>query len=92
MTSRTKILIGLAAGLLGLVVIGGVLQAIRTLLWDLSYFLPAWLLTPILLLALALIAGVAVQLGWPWWKSWQQRRQRQQHCENDKDVLILHDR
>ena len=70
MTSRTRLLIGLAGALLALVVIGGVLQAIRTLLWDLSYFLPTWLLTPVLLVGLALIAVLGYQVGWPWWKSW----------------------
>ena len=38
------------------------LQAIRTLLWDLSYFLPGWLLAPVLLLGLGLIVGV----GFSW--------------------------
>ena len=37
---RSRLLIGLAAGLLALVVIGAILQAVRSLLWDLSYLLP----------------------------------------------------
>ena len=52
-----------------LVVLGGILQAIRTLIWDLSYFLPGWLITPILLLGLGLLAAVAFQVGWPWWRA-----------------------
>jgi hypothetical protein len=52
-----------------MVIVGVVLQAVRTLLWDLSYFLPPWLLTPILLLGLVLIATAVVQVGLPWWKA-----------------------
>ena len=74
MKGRQRMLLGLAAAFVALVVLGGILQAIRTLIWDLSYFLPGWLITPILLLGLGLLAAVAFQLGWPWWK--QLRRQR----------------
>ena len=73
---RSRLLIGLAAGLLALVVIGAILQAIRGLLWDLSYLLPGWLLTPVLLLAVGLILALGVQIGWPWWQSWQRRKRR----------------
>ena len=68
-------LLGLAAAFVALVVLGGILQAIRTLIWDLSYFLPGWLITPILLLGLGLLAAVAVQVGWPWWQQLQQQKQ-----------------
>ena len=74
MKGRQRMLLGLAAAFVALVVLGGILQAIRTLIWDLSYFLPGWLITPILLLGLGLLAAVAFQVGWPWWK--QLRRQR----------------
>tara|TARA_B100001287_G_scaffold53109_1_gene41872 strand:+ start:899 stop:1201 length:303 start_codon:yes stop_codon:yes gene_type:complete len=74
MKGRQQMLLGLAAAFVALVVLGGILQAIRTLIWDLSYFLPGWLITPILLLGLGLLAAVAFQVGWPWWK--QLRRQR----------------
>ena len=74
MKGRQRMLLVLAAAFVALVVLGGILQAIRTLIWDLSYFLPGWLITPILLLGLGLLAAVAFQLGWPWWK--QLRRQR----------------
>ena len=68
--------LGLAAAFVALVVLGGILQAIRTLIWDLSYFLPGWLITPILLLGLGLLAAVALQVGWPWWQQLQRQRQR----------------
>ena len=73
---RSRLLIGLAAGLLALMVIGVILQAVRSLLWDLSYLLPGWLLTPVLLLAVGLILALGIQIGWPWWNSWQRRKRR----------------
>ncbi|MGB1621606.1 MAG: YcjF family protein [Synechococcus sp.] len=78
MGSRSRLLLILAGSLVVLIVVGGVLQAIRTLLWDLSYFLPGWLLAPVLLLGLGLVIAVGVQLGWPTWKRLQQRRRLQQ--------------
>ena len=75
MKGRTRLLLGLACALLALVLVGVVLQAVRTLLWDLSYFLPPWLLTPILLMGLVLIATAGVQVGLPWWG------QRQTACK-----------
>ena len=71
---RNRLLLGLAAAFAALVVLGGILQAIRTLLWDLSYFLPGWLITPLLLLGLALIGTLVVQFGLPWWRQWRQQR------------------
>ena len=71
MKGRTRLLLGLACALLALVFVGVVLQAVRTLLWDLSYFLPPWLLTPILLLGLVLIVTAVVQVGLPWWRQRQ---------------------
>ena len=73
---RQRLLLGLAAAFASLVVLGGILQAIRTLIWDLSYFLPGWLITPILLLGLGLLAAVVVQVGWPWWQHFQRRSRR----------------
>ena len=57
---RQRLLLGLAAAFASLVVLGGILQAIRSLIWDLSYFLPGWLITPILLLGLGLLTAVVV--------------------------------
>ncbi len=75
MGSRSRLLVLLGGSLVVLIVLGGVLQAIRTLLWDLSYFLPGWLLAPVLLLGLGLVLAVGVQVGWPTWKRLQQRRE-----------------
>ena len=76
---RHRLLLGLAAALAALIVLGGLLQAILTLLWDLSYFLPAWLITPLLLLGLALIAAVVVQVGLPWWRQIRHRSTTKGH-------------
>ena len=76
MKGRTRLLLGLACALLALVVVGVVLQAVRTLLWDLSYFLPPWLLTPILLLGLTPLATAVVQVGLPWWREKQATARR----------------
>ncbi|MAR05700.1 MAG: GTP-binding protein [Cyanobium sp. NAT70] len=76
MKTRTKLLFGCAACLVALVIFGAVLQTVRTLLWDLSYFLPPWLLTPVLLLAVGLIITLIIQVGWPWWQSWQRQRKQ----------------
>ena len=68
MKRQTRLVIGLAVAFMALVLVGVAVQTIRSLLWDLSYFLPPWLLTPVLLLGLVLLATVAVQVAWPMWK------------------------
>ena len=73
MKRQTRLVIGLAVAFVALVLIGAAVQTIRSLLWDLSYFLPPWLLTPVLLLGLVLLATVAVQVGWPMWKRLKSR-------------------
>ena len=71
--SNRLILFG-AAGLIVLLVLGLVLQAIRNLLWDLSYILPPWLVGPVLLIGTILVIAFVVQIGWPVWKGWKSRR------------------
>ena len=70
--STRWILIG-AAGLIALMVIGLVLQGIRNLLWDLSYWLPAWLVGPVLLIGAILIVAAVMQVGLPWFRQWRRR-------------------
>lgn len=74
--STRWILLGVAA-LIALMVIGLVLQGIRNLLWDLSYWLPPWLVGPVLLIGAGLIVAVVVQIGLPWMRQWRSRRLRQ---------------
>ena len=64
--------------LITLVVLGMVLQAIRNLLWDLSYWLPPWMVGPVLLMGAALLIAFATQIGWPWFQAWKQRQSSQQ--------------
>ena len=71
--SNRLILFG-AAGLIVLLVLGLVLQAIRNLLWDLSYILPPWLVGPVLLIGSILVIAFVVQVGWPVWKRWKTSR------------------
>ena len=70
--STRWILIG-AAALIALMVIGLVLQGIRNLLWDLSYWLPAWLVGPVLLIGAILIVAAVMQIGLPWFRQWRRR-------------------
>lgn len=70
--STRWILIG-AAALIALMVIGLVLQGIRNLLWDLSYWLPAWLVGPVLLIGAILIVAAVMQVGLPWFRQWRRR-------------------
>jgi uncharacterized protein len=53
-------------GLLLLLLAGMVLQALNQLLWQLSYWLPAWLVGPLLLLIGAALLLALFQLGGPW--------------------------
>jgi len=64
------ILLALAVLLLA----GMLLQALNLLLWQLSAWLPAWLVGPLLLLALVALLLAAWQVGWPWWQALRRRR------------------
>ena len=71
--STRWILLGIA-GLIALMVIGLVLQGIRNLLWDLSYWLPPWMVGPVLLIGVALLGAVIIQIGLPWLRQWRKQR------------------
>ncbi len=71
MKSNTRWLFWGGGALVALVVLGMVLQAVRNLLWDLSYWLPPWMVGPVLLLAAGLIVALISQIGWPWYKAWK---------------------
>ncbi len=77
MKQQTRWLLAGAAALVALMVIGLVLQAIRNLLWDLSYWLPPWLVGPVLLIGAVLLVAALIQLGVPWLKRWKQGRHAQ---------------
>ena len=73
MKQQHRLLLLAAAGLVVLLVLGLVLQAIRNLLWDLSYILPPWLVGPVLLIGTILVIALLVQIGVPWWRGWRSR-------------------
>ncbi|QNI54506.1 50S ribosome-binding GTPase family protein [Synechococcus sp. BIOS-E4-1] len=77
MRGSTRWILFGAAGLIALMVIGLVLQGIRNLLWDLSYWLPPWLVGPVLLIGTVLLVAVVIQVGLPWLRQWRTQRQRQ---------------
>lgn len=68
------ILLALAA----LLAAGMVLQGFNLLLWQLSYWLPGWLVGPLLLLLLAALLLAGVQLGLPWLKALRRSRDARQ--------------
>ncbi len=68
MLSRQRLLIWMTLAFIGLLILGALLQAIRRLIWDLSYFLPAWLISPVLLVGICLLITSLVQVGLPWWQ------------------------
>lgn len=64
--------IWLAAALAALVAITAVLQAVNSLLWQLSYLLPGWLVGPVLLLLIGGLALLLTRLAWPWLRARRQ--------------------
>jgi hypothetical protein len=58
-----------------LLVAGMALQALNLLLWQLSAWLPGWLVGPLLLL-LAALGLAALQVGWPWLQAMRRRQGR----------------
>ena len=83
MKQQTRLLLAGTAALVALMVIGLVLQAIRNLLWDLSYWLPPWLVGPVLLIGTVLLVAALIQVGVPWLKRWKQGR-RSQVADSDR--------
>ena len=66
MKAPARIWLWLGGGLLVLVVMTAVLQAINNLIWQLSYLLPAWLVGPFTLLLFGGGALLAARFAWPW--------------------------
>ncbi|MFO7630147.1 MAG: GTP-binding protein [Prochlorococcaceae cyanobacterium] len=66
MRPRTRLWLLAGGLLLALLVLGMLLQSINSLIWQLSYWLPAWLVGPLLLLLFVGGGGLLLQLAWPW--------------------------
>jgi len=71
-----RLWLGIGVAFAALALVGVVLQAVNQLLWQLSYWLPPWLLGPLLLLLVAALALAAFQLGWPWFQAWRRGERR----------------
>ncbi len=50
--------------------LGAMLRLVNELRYALEYFLPYWLVNPLLLVSSALVLTLAIQFGWPWWKKY----------------------
>ncbi len=75
--SRQRVLLIICGALAILLVVGAVigtfLRIINELRYSLEYFLPYWLVSPVLLLTLILIIGLIYQYGGNWWKKAQKK-------------------
>jgi small GTP-binding protein len=71
LSPRTRLWLVAGALLLALLVLGVVLQSINSLIWQLSYWLPPWLVGPVVLLLFGAALALLAQLGWPWLKAWR---------------------
>jgi small GTP-binding protein len=63
--------IWLGGALLAVVALTAVLQAVNTLIWQLSYLLPSWLVGPVCLLLFGGGALLVARLAWPWLVDWR---------------------
>ena len=66
MKPPARLWLWLGIGLLLVVAITAVLQAVNALIWQLSYLLPSWLVGPTLLLLFGGGALLLAQVMWPW--------------------------
>ena len=64
--------IWLGAALVVVVALTAVLQAVNSLIWQLSYLLPSWLVGPVCLLLFGGGALLLARLAWPWLIEWRQ--------------------
>ena len=79
MKAPARLWLWLGGGLLVLVVITAVLQAVNNLIWQLSYLLPAWLVGPFTLLLFGGATLLMARVAWPWLEAW--RRNRADVCD-----------
>ena len=66
---RFRLWLWVAMALVVLLLVGVVLQGLNQLLWQLSYWLPGWLVGPLLLVVVAAVVLALAQLGWPWFQA-----------------------
>jgi small GTP-binding protein len=63
-----RLWMAIGLGLVALLLVAAVLQGLNQLIWQLSYWLPGWLVAPLVLLLLAALALGLAQLVLPWWR------------------------
>ncbi len=68
-----RLWIWILLGLLALLALGMVLQAIQQLQWTLSSWLPYWLVGPLMLAVLAALLVAFAQVAWPWVRTLRRR-------------------
>ena len=73
---RMRLWMGIGLGLVALLLVAAVLQGFNQLIWQLSYWLPGWLVAPLVLLLLAALALGLAQLVLPWWRRGGKGRRR----------------
>ncbi len=76
--NKQRLLLFVSAAFAALLLIGGVIGALLRLVnelrYSLQYFLPYWLVGPVLFLASILFLGLLVQIAWPWWHEFIKKR------------------
>jgi len=75
---RLRLWFWIAIALVVLLLVGVVLQGLNQLLWQLSYWLPEWLVGPLLLVVVGAVGLAVAQLGWPWIQSLLRSRSRRE--------------
>ena len=82
---RHKVILFIFASILFLLIIGGILGSLLRLVneirYTLEYFLPYWLITPIIFLGLIAFVVFIIQFVWPWWKQTNFKK-----AENKADI------
>ena len=88
---RKRLLLFILLAFLSLLFLGAVLGAFLRLVneirYSLEYFLPYWLVTPVLLIAAVLALTLIFQVGWPWWKSFISKYKKNQSRDPNKQYL-----
>jgi len=89
--NRQRLLIftcgALAVLLIAGALIGAFLRLINELRYSLEYFLPYWLVSPILLITAVLLLTLLTQVGWPWWQDFLKKRNSKGSKSNPKNVI-----
>ncbi len=89
--NRHKLLLYFCGVFSVLLIVGGLLGAtirlINELRYSLEYFLPYWLVSPILLIAGGLLLTLLIQIGWPWWQKILKKRSEKNRKTNHNHII-----